>query len=78
MTKQRRWQLKMVAAGRCSQCGKPRQGYRQLCDKCGSKQAKYMRNARRKKLGIPLNRKRYKRGPRSVNTKEVAFQNGKA
>lgn len=37
VSKQRRWQLKMVAAGRCSQCGKARKSYKDLCNACAVK-----------------------------------------
>lgn len=37
MTRQEAWQKRMVAAGRCRQCGKPRQNYAFYCDACALK-----------------------------------------
>lgn len=34
MTRQRRWQLRMIAAGRCRICGAKRGLSRQFCDVC--------------------------------------------
>jgi predicted amidophosphoribosyltransferase len=34
MTKQRLWQLKQKALGRCTQCGRPRDDYAERCAPC--------------------------------------------
>ncbi len=34
MTPAKRYQLKMLQAGRCRQCGRKRKRYAHLCDKC--------------------------------------------
>lgn len=38
MTRQRKWQIKMKKAGRCTQCGKQREQYASHCNAC---QVKY-------------------------------------
>ncbi len=47
-SRQREWQLKQVAAGKCKQCGKPRNLYAAYCDDCEAKHNK-QRNFRNQK-----------------------------
>lgn len=35
VSRQRRWQLRQIALGRCQRCGKRRKHYTTLCDPCG-------------------------------------------
>lgn len=54
ISKQRRWQLKMKAAGRCSICGKPCvEGSRSYCHKHLAMNRKASFEYQRKKNGIP-------------------------
>jgi hypothetical protein len=56
LTKQRRWQLKMLAAGRCQQCGAMRvAGSAVHCGICRDKDRTAGRNRHRRRVGIPLN-----------------------
>lgn len=43
VSRQRRWQLKMIAGGRCSQCGNLRKHYRDFCDPCEIKHREFNR-----------------------------------
>lgn len=55
LTKQRRWQLKMLAAGRCQQCGAPRvAGSAVHCAACREKDRSAGRNRYRIRAGIPI------------------------
>jgi hypothetical protein len=55
LTKQRRWQLKMLAAGRCQQCGAPRaEGSAVHCAACREKDRRAGRNRYRRLAGIPI------------------------
>jgi len=55
LSKQRRWQLKMLAAGRCRQCGAPRvEGSAAHCAACREKSRVAGRNRYRRMAGIPL------------------------
>ena len=42
ISKQRRWQIKQVKAGRCQICKTPRNRYKHYCDFHGEKMRKYM------------------------------------
>lgn len=53
MRRQRRWQLKQVALGKCEICGKKRKHYKARCDACAIK----TRNYQRERLGCVV---RYK------------------
>jgi len=46
MTRQRLWQLRKRAQGRCQSCGKPRNHYALYCDKCALGRREYMRKKR--------------------------------
>ncbi len=37
LSRQRRWQIKMLADGRCTLCGKTRKRYTHRCDDCQTK-----------------------------------------
>ena len=55
MTRQRRWQLRKLATGRCQQCGRPRvAGSTVHCAKCRAKCRKARRDLYRQSVGIPL------------------------
>lgn len=43
MTRQRRWQLKRRAEGRCITCGRKRNLYKHHCDQCNGKHLLYQR-----------------------------------
>ena len=54
MSKQREWQRRMIAEGKCMSCAAPRNLYAAYCDDCMCKKRILVRNARRRKNGIPL------------------------
>ncbi len=43
LSKQRQWQLRMIAEGKCGGCGKPRENYQQKCDDCTIKLRQHAR-----------------------------------
>jgi len=51
VSRQREWQKKMIAKGRCRQCGSERTKYKELCDECNLKERERKRNAYRRKRG---------------------------
>jgi len=53
LSRQRCWQKKMVAAGRCQTCGGPRNLYKQHCDFHGAQIGQRVRQYMRRYLGIP-------------------------
>lgn len=64
ISRQREWQIKKIAEGKCSSCGKPRTLSKYVCNDCLKKRREYQR----KKVGcrpykpggrgrIPLERK---------------------
>ena len=58
ISKQRRWQLKKKADGRCTQCGRDRNLYKSYCDDCQKKQTKLNRKRKGCKPWKPGNRGR--------------------
>ena len=62
ISKQRKWQLKMKAADRCSICGKPCvEGSKSYCHEHLIRNRKASLEYQRRKNGIPMNHPRYKR-----------------
>lgn len=58
MTKQRRWQITQIAAGKCSTCGLQRNLYATQCDDCGEKTL----NRRRIRNGVRRPKSTYTTG----------------